>query len=417
MPFARTPLFRAEFPLFTIMKCHLVPPAAIAATLLITTGVAFADAPATPGNTSTLADTSTLPYPLIPGKPYLAAYRWGAANSHGGAKANEAYAKWLGQPVVWAEDFEPIEQWDNNIEGGSWQLPEWQAWKAAVPGRRLILSVPLLPGGWDRGGPKRGDDVGPVSWTAAANGDYNIHFQHLAENLVKYNLGDSVLRLGWEFNGGWYTWRASDNPKAFATYWQNIVTTMRAVPGAQNLQFCFNPALGWLQFPADQAYPGDQYVDIIGLDIYDDSWAQGTYPIPVDATPDQISAIRQKVWDEQLYGGNKGLKYWRDFAVSHHKLFALPEWGVDNRGDKHSGGDSPFFIQKIHDFITDPANNVYFACYFDVQAGDGHHQLSTGINGTDTVEFPNAAAEFLKLFGQTSLAALPPGTPTTVANH
>ena len=55
--------------------------------------------------------------------PYLAAYRWGAANANGGAGANEAYAKWLGRPVVWAEDFEPTEHWADNIEGGGWQRP------------------------------------------------------------------------------------------------------------------------------------------------------------------------------------------------------------------------------------------------------------------------------------------------------
>ncbi len=51
--------------------------------------------------------------------PPLAAYRWGAANKNGGAAANEAYAKWMNLPVVWAEDFEPSERWDS-IEGGSW---------------------------------------------------------------------------------------------------------------------------------------------------------------------------------------------------------------------------------------------------------------------------------------------------------
>ena len=140
--------------------------------------------------------------------PYLAAYRWGAANKNGGAAANEAFARWLNRPVVWAEDFEPTERWDS-LEGGDWQLGEWSRWKKAVAGRRLILSVPLLPGSWDRSGPRQGESVGkPVSLAAGARGDYNTRFKKLAVNLVHYRLADSVLRLGWEFNGGWYTWRA-----------------------------------------------------------------------------------------------------------------------------------------------------------------------------------------------------------------
>jgi len=87
------------------------------------------------------------------GAPYPVVYRWGAANKHGGALANEAYARWLNRPAVWVEDFPPIETWDH-LEGQGWQLGEWSKWKQVSPGRRFIFSVPLLPEPWDRSGPK-----------------------------------------------------------------------------------------------------------------------------------------------------------------------------------------------------------------------------------------------------------------------
>jgi hypothetical protein len=65
----------------------------------------------------------------------------------------------LDRSPVWAEDFESSDTW-NNMEGPSWQLPEWSRWKQAVPGRRLILSVPMLPGPWDRSGPTSGEGAG-----------------------------------------------------------------------------------------------------------------------------------------------------------------------------------------------------------------------------------------------------------------
>lgn len=355
---------------------------------------------------ATAAATTATPHPALAGypvskAPYLAAYRWGAANKSGGAKANEAFAAWIKQPAVWAEDFEPTEAWENNIEGGGWQLGEWRDWKKQNPARRLILSIPLLPGGWNRNGAKKGAGVGEkVSLEAGAKGEYNAHFKALAENLVHYGLGDSVLRLGWEFNGGWYTWRASDNPTAWAAYWQQIVMEMRKVKGAEKLQFCWNPAMGWQQFPAAKAYPGDDYVDIIGLDVYDESWAKETYPLPADANPEEVAPRRTKTWNEVIYGGSMGLKEWRDFAKAHGKLFAVPEWGVSKRQDNHGGLDDAAFVERMHQFVTDPANNVYFHCYFDVQAGDGHHQLSPGLSTTETNEFPLAAARFRDLFGK-----------------
>ena len=174
----------------------------------------------------------------------MAVYRWGAANPNGGAKAVEAFGRWVGHPDVWAVDFEPAERWDS-ISVGDWQLGEWGDWTRKNPQkRRLILSVPLLPGPWDRSGSADPREKGAVSLEAGARGDYNAHFQKLAQNLVRHGLGDSILRLGWEMNGGWYTWRAAGEEEHFAAYFRQIVQTMRAVPGAEKLQFCWNPALG-----------------------------------------------------------------------------------------------------------------------------------------------------------------------------
>ncbi len=330
--------------------------------------------------------------------PFIAAYRWGAANKNGGAKANAEFAKWLNRQIVWAEDFEPTDRWDNNIDGGSWQLNEWSSWKKEVPGRRLILSIPLLPGGWDLKGPKSGIDAGkPVSLENGAKGEYNKHFKKLAENLVKAGLEDSILRLGWEFNGGWYNWRTKGHEEAFAGYWREIVKTMRAVPGAEKLQFNFNPTCGHEQFPSEKAWPGDEYVDQIGVDVYDQCWQADTYPIPEGASQEEIMKRRKKAWD-YLLNGNHGLKFWVKFAADHKKQMTIPEWGIFIRADKHGGGDNPFFIEQMHKFIMDPANNVYFHCYFDVEAGDGKHQLSPGLNGKHATEFPQSSAKFRELF-------------------
>ena len=333
-------------------------------------------------------------------EPQLAVYRWGAANRVGGAKANEAYARWLNRPAVWAEDFQPIESWEN-IAGGDWQLKEWSAWKTNGPGRRLILSIPLLPGNWDRSGATLGAGKGqPVSLEAGARGDYNRWFGALATNLVRHGLADSILRLGWEWSGGWYTWRARDNPAAYAGYWRQIVQTMRAVPGAAGLQFCWNPALGWIDHPAEAAWPGDDVVDIVGLDVYDQCYAQNTYPWPSNAAPAEIEARRQRAWNDVLLHGDKGLIFWRDFAARHGKPFSIPEWGVHNPKDQHGGMDNPAFVEQMHAFIMNPSNRVMFHCYFDVQAGDGHHQLSPGLSGAETNEFPLSAARFRQLFGR-----------------
>ena len=273
------------------------------------------------------------------------------------------------------------------------------------PGRRFIFGIPILPGPWDGSGPTSGhtDPKKPVSLERGAAGDYNAHFRQLAENLVKYGLGDAILRLGWEFNGGWYTWRAKDKTEAFAGYWRQIVKTMRAVPGAEKLQFCWNPTLGDQQFPADQAWPGDDFVDYVGVDVYDETWNANTYPWPAGTSDADIESRRKKAWDEWLLGSSRGLAFWSKFAHDHGKPLCFPEWGVNRRSDQHGGLDNVLFIERMHAFISDPANHVAWHSYFDVNAPDGAHQLSPGAGEKGEPvksEFPKSAARFKELFGK-----------------
>lgn len=339
--------------------------------------------------------------------PQMGVYRWVVATDN-----VDAFGDWLGRDPLWGVDFIGSESWDN-VEWPTYWLEAWSKWVHARPGRRFILSVPLLPGPVDGSGPVQGmkDLHVPVSLAKGAAGDYNHHFEQLARNLVDYKLENTILRLGWEFNGSWYTWKAKEDPKLFAEYWRQIVKTMRSVPGGENLRFCWNPTLGDQDFPADQAWPGDDYVDYVGLDVYDDCWNPDTYPWPKEASAEVIAARQQKVWDEWIWNSPRGLRFWTQFAADHHKPLVIPEWGLNERDDGHGGGDNPIFIQKMHDFVTNRDNNVYFHCYFDVNVPDeGHyHQLSAGkhISGNpDTTHFPKSAALFHQLFAK-------PTTPST----
>ena len=331
-------------------------------------------------------------------EPQLGVYRW--AN---GTRNVDAFAAWLGQDVVWGEDFIGSESW-SNVAWPVWWLETWAKWVKAKPGRRLVLAVPMLTGPVDGSGPQQGD-IGkgvPVSLEKGAHGEYNPYFKQLAENLVKFGLADAVLRPGWEFNGDWYAWRAKGKAAEFAEYWRQMVTAMRAVPGAEKLQFCWNPTLGDQQFPAEQAWPGDAFVDFVGLDVYDETWNENTYPWPPGTTDADRAARQAKVWNEWLFGSKWGLAFWAKFAHEHKKPLAIPEWGLVSSENGHGGLDNVLFIERMKAFISDPANNVAWHCYFDVNAPGHHHQVSSGVGEhgqPDKTEFPRASARFAELFG------------------
>lgn len=332
-------------------------------------------------------------------EPVLGTYHW-----PNGTTGVDAFAAWLGRPSVWALDFVGSESWDN-VGWPTWWLEAWTQWTHARPGQRLVLAIPLLPGPVDGSGPDQGkiDVKKPVSLEQGAAGAYNPHFKQLAENLVAHKLADSILRPGWEFNGGWYTWRGKGKTKAFAEYWQQIVKTMRAVPGTKDLKFCWNPTLGDQDFPAEQAWPGDEFVDYVGVDVYDETWSADTYPWPANATAEVILARQKKVWKEWIVESPRGLAFWTKFAKDHRKPLAIPEWGLNHRDDGHAGLDNVHFIEQMHAFVNDAANGVAFHCYFDINDGPDHrHQLSPGLPGTgkqEGTEYPKSAARFRELFG------------------
>jgi hypothetical protein len=295
----------------------------------------------------------------------------------------------------------------SNIEGQSWILQPWGQWVQGTgqwagqdPGhhRIFILGVPMLPG-------SGGTPLSGTSLASGAAGAYNSHFQILAQNLVANGLGNSIIRLGWEWNGNWYPWHVSTDADAvnFAAYWRQIVTTMHAVSGAANLKFDWNVSNGvYMSYPVADAYPGDSYVDYVGDDVYDANYVY--YPWPSGSSAATILNTQQSVWQYALYPSSQfGIAYWQAFANSHSKPMSFPEWGLAaNRSDGHGGQDDPYFIQQMFNYIQEPANNVYYAAYFDFNGGtgSGDSRISPAGNPPPAAPIcPNSSALFKQLFG------------------
>jgi hypothetical protein len=215
---------------------------------------------------------------------------------------------------------------------------------------RLVLGVPLIP-------THNGRAVGTLA--GGASGHYDAEFTRLARTLVSYRLGDAVLRLGWEFNGTWYPWAVTDHTDAtnFAAYFRHVVTAMRAVPGTA-FRFVWNPTSGPTPVAADAAYPGNAFVDYVGLDLYDQVWG-----LPLDPV---------LAWPSYL-GEANGLSWAASFAAAHHKALSIPEWGVTVRSDGHGLGDDPVFVARMAQWIS--AHDVAFTSYFAVDAPDGAHDI------------------------------------------
>ena len=260
------------------------------------------------------------------------------------------FGTWLGRQPTYALDWMGGDDWAS-ITGQSWSpLPAWKG-----KGYTVVLGVPMFP----QGG----------SLYNGAQGYYDANWTKLAQHIRATDV-PVILRVGWEFGGGWYPWAVDSPAKAddYATYFRRIVARMREViPG---LRFLWNPIWGWQAVDPTLAYPGDEFVDYIGIDVYDQSW------IPNYTDP----AARWQDFMDAPYGGT----FW---ALWKGPL-CIPEWGLTIRADGHGGGDAPYFIERMADYIE--ANCAWHA-YFEYDAPDGKHALRTN--------FPNGAAAFKRRFG------------------
>lgn len=224
-----------------------------------------------------------------------------------GVDRMEELSDWLGGTELRAgHTYLPGDTWAN-IEGAPDSLRSWARWRQEKADRLFVLNVPMLAGN-ESGVP---DGRVAALLRSGARGAYDQHFQRLAKRLVGLRVPDTVIVLGWEMNGFDYTHRCRPDPASWKKYWRHIVTAMRSVRG-QHFRFDFAPNRGGDAIAWTRCYPGDDVVDIIGMDSYDQPPG---------------NSFREHV--EQPYG----LRQQVDFARAHRKRISYPEWGLFRNGD------------------------------------------------------------------------------------
>ncbi|MEU9237856.1 glycoside hydrolase family 26 protein [Streptomyces subrutilus] len=238
-----------------------------------------------------------------------------------GVDRMEELSHWLGGTELRAgHTYLPGDTWAN-IEGAPDSLLSWARWRKARADRLFVLNVPMQ---------ERNEAAVPDARVAeliraGAQGRNDHHFQRLAKRLVALGVPDTVIVLGWEMNGFNYTHRCRPDPENWKKYWRRIVGAMRTVKG-QRFRFDFAPNRGGDAIAWTKCYPGDDVVDIIGMDSYDQP--------PGHSFAEQVT---------QPYG----LQQQVDFAKAHRKRISYPEWGL------FRNGDNPDYMRDMLNWIAE----------------------------------------------------------------
>jgi hypothetical protein len=231
----------------------------------------------------------------------------------------------------------------------SWEHPwitesqfGYTSWVAEAPrSRELVLQVDLIPTALK-------NIKNPFNWeSSCAAGNFTAYAMKLGTNLVAAGLENSVIRLGAEMNGNWevdYVGTTQIEHQLWIRCFDNEVVGLRHALG-EHFLIDWNPNPCQNNLPYSKLYPGNSYVNIIGLDLFD------------------VSCIAPKTpyTFAKLANEPAGLIAIDAFATVHHKTMSLPEWGLA----KNPSGDDPNFIDGIGSVFD--TKDFAFETYFDVR--------------------------------------------------
>jgi hypothetical protein len=366
--------------------------AAVVALAGLAAGVAIAGDPsptaspsASPAATAATATTATVPVtasasPATSGARSAsamlartrAAGAWPGANGLSGVNGSPrldtasvtAFCTARGRACDVAQTYTDRSTWQTMTAGTSWTFENFAGFDGV-----LVISQGLTPNG------------AQADLVSCADGDHDADWQAFGTLMRTHGRGDSIVRLGWEFNEQTSSWRA-DDPDTWISCYRRAADNIRATNPDVVLDWTVNahntPA-GVCDGVSTTCYPGDDYVDIVGIDNYDH------YPWSPTAADFTATAADPE-----------GLTWLYTFARNHGKLFSVGEWGITPTGD--AGKENPDFITWMHEWFAAHAEHLAYETYFSDCDASGI-QSSLFLTSANCTPNPQSAARYKDLFG------------------
>lgn len=228
---------------------------------------------------------------------------------------------------------------------------------------------------------------------AAATGADNARWEQLGK-MIHDAFPGSTVRPGWEMNFTLWDWTATPgNVEKWKSAFRHAATSLRKGGPSLKIEWCVNAGRGDSLPNAEDCYPGDGYVDLVGIDSYD--W-----------DPPYTSEANW-AFHRDSYGE---WQHWISFARAHGKKLMVSEFGLANKpGASNQGHDNPKYFNYLMPFLLKNADVLFGISYFD----ESDEYMSNSIGDG---QVPNGAAEYKRQLNlmAAALGGSQPPTPTPV---
>ncbi len=176
---------------------------------------------------------------------------------------------------------------------------------------------------------------------------FRAHLDLIADYVSQVE-GPVLFRPFHENTGSWFWWgKAFCDSQTYKNVFKYTVEYLRDERGIHNLLYLYGPGSeASTAAEYEERYPGDEYVDMVGFDTYDNN------PVPDEEGYTFLDTFENTV------------KLTDAFAKDHGKLFAVTETGMSfarDGGITEAGNRRPEWYTEILDIITKPE---YDCCYF-----------------------------------------------------
>lgn len=190
------------------------------------------------------------------------------------------------------------------------------------------------------------------------NAKFNTYLDRVADFISSLKTDDGelipiIFRPWHEHTGAGFWWgKGNASKEEFVTLWRYTVEYLRDKKGLHNLIWAYSPDMCHLSSRNDylEYWPGDEYVDILGLDAYD------------------------RLGQDYGHRGLQLVRLGDVIAREKNKMFALTETGLENNAESSSYNNRKWWTSMLYHIIS--GHRVSFALLWrngDLPSNGGHY--------------------------------------------
>ena len=260
-----------------------------------------------------------------------------------------AFERVIGRHVDYVVEYGAQATWK---EAASSAVHALRTWRSVAVGsrRRLFWHQPLT--------------VADTPLSAVVAGKHDSSFESIAVQIRNNGFYDAIINLGFDMTGDWVPWGATTgNRLDYIDAFRRVVTIFRKV--SPSFKICWSPSPHAQSVLPQDAYPGNDHVDLVGMNVLLIARANGASLV------DQFETTIVGHGATPIEGRRPYALAWlSEFGKAHQKRLVIPELGIgvevarEGSAEPLQASDDDAVLVRVAQWMMQ--NDVMLHCWRDL---------------------------------------------------